>query len=147
VQRPPEVDRATLLIDAGRAVLRAASEGDPSDLEAALAQLRRVLPDVPGDYDPRLYIAAQRWTYAKTVPDHPHEYLVLSSSTDVTEHFRFADWLNVTGEEDRFMGRTYRYRTVDGHRYWSSPLVRPVQGPNDCILNRRTVAQPSLLDR
>jgi len=137
-----EVGRAQWLADAGRAVLAAWDNAD--DLKEAMEELRAVLPDVPADYDPRPYIARQRWTFAKTVPKHPHEYLLISASSDHAEHLRFMDWVNQTGEDGTFMGRRYRYRTVEGHTYWTSGLIRPKAGPNDTILNRRRAPETEL---
>jgi hypothetical protein len=113
---------------AGRRVL-----ADPGD-EAALVLLRDVLPaDPPEDYDPRPYIEANEWTYARTRPQNPHEYLLLHKSTDWREHLRFLRWIRVHGEVERWLDRRdYPYRTVDGWRYWSLCLVN-----DEVIINRR----------
>jgi hypothetical protein len=113
---------------AGRRVL-----ADPTD-EAAWALLRDVLPeDPPAEYDPRPFIAANTWTYARTRPDNPHEYLLLHKSTDWREHLRFVRWLRVHGEVERWVDRRpYPYREVDGWRYWTLCLVN-----DEVILNRR----------
>ena len=60
------------------------------------------------EYDPEPFIRANRWTFAKTVPEHPHEYLVSNLSTDPDEHFRVVRWVNAHGEPGRytFGGRT-----------------------------------------
>jgi hypothetical protein len=121
--------RALLLASAGRAVLRAWDGNDEAGLAEAMIELRSVLPTVPEDYDPRPYIAAQTWTFAKTMPTHPHEYCMLKGSTDWQEHLRFADWVRFYGQVERFQGRSYRYCDVDGWHYW-------VLGPNDTIINR-----------
>jgi hypothetical protein len=113
---------------AGRRVL-----ADPGD-EAALALLREVLPeDPPADFDPRPFIEANTWTYARTRPDNPHEYLLIHKATSWREHLRFLRWLVVHGEVERWVDRKdYPYATVDGWRYWSLWAVN-----DEVILNRR----------
>jgi hypothetical protein len=127
--------RALLLASAGRSVLKAWDDGDEAALAEAIAELRSVLPAVPSDYDPKPYIAAQSWVFAKTMPEHPHEYVMLRASTDWREHLRFGDWIRFSGEQERYQGRIYRYRVVDDWQYW-------VLGPNDTIINRRYVDLP-----
>jgi hypothetical protein len=86
------------------------------------------------DYDPRPYIASQTWTFARTVPQHPHEYLMMKRSSDPEEHRRFMDYLDATGEPGEFWGRTWRYVTVDEWTYWTS-------GPA-FFINRRRAEPP-----
>ena len=62
--------------------------------------------------------------------DHPHEYVVISRSSDWREHLRFLQWLRHWGELELFKGRHYPYRTVDGFRYWAMSLEHT-------IINRR----------
>lgn len=130
---------AALADFSGRMVLDAweAALEDPHDpvrveaLAVALELLRDVLPaDPPESYDPRPYIAAQEWTYAKTMPTNPHFYVVLRASNDWREHLRFLLWIRVWGFVEKFKGAKYLYRVVDEWRYWA-------MGPNDTIINRR----------
>jgi hypothetical protein len=113
---------------AGRRVL-----ADPTD-GAALALLRDVLPeDPPEDWDPRPFIEANRWTYARTMPQNPHEYLLLRKAHDWRTHLVFVRWLKVHGEIERWVDRRdYPYCTVDGWRYWTLLLVN-----DEVIINRR----------
>lgn len=112
-------------------------EGDAVDeLTAAVKLLGEVVVlDVPEEYDPRPYIAASEWTYARTMPQHPHEYVVLRKSVDWREHLRFLRWIRVWGERELYKGTYYLYRVVDEWRYWA-------MGPNDTILNRRKEPTP-----
>jgi hypothetical protein len=135
----PELERGlksghlvTILSVAARRVLKAIDSGH--DYDAAVALLRDVLPNPPADYDPRPYVAAQAWTFAKTMPDNPHEYVLIRKSTDWRAHLCVLSWLRAHGEVEKFMGRTYRFRTVDDHHYW-------VLGPSDTIINRRKAPQ------
>jgi hypothetical protein len=126
---------ADIVAAAGRRLLEAIDSPE-CDHDTAVALLRDVLPDPPEDYDPRPFIAANTWTYAKT-SEHPHEYLLLRNSADWREHLRFLRWLRVFGEVERWLdGHRYRYRLVDGWRYWA------MFSPNDTILNRRREPTP-----
>ena len=61
-------------------------------LIAAMDDLRRLVPRPPRDCDPRPYIAANRWVFARTMPENPHEYVVLAHSSDPYEHLMFVEW-------------------------------------------------------
>jgi hypothetical protein len=119
---------------AGRRVLAAWEGQDAEALAEALALLRDVLPvDPPADYDPSPFIEANVWHYARTMPDRPHEYLVIHKSTDWREHLVFKRWLEVHGEVERWRDRRdYPYRTIGPFRYWSLGFVN-----DELILNRR----------
>jgi hypothetical protein len=124
---------AGILSVAGRRVLKAIPDELAED--PAVALLRDVLPNPPESYDPRPYIEANTWVFARTMPENPHEYVMLRASTDWREHLRFLRWLRVYGEVERWLdGRRYRYRIVDGWRYWA------MWSPNDTILNREVAS-------
>jgi hypothetical protein len=76
------------------------------------------------DYDPRPFIRANTWTFAKSVPSHPHEYLVGTRATDPDAFAELCAWINRTGTRAPFTfgGRThtYAYATVDEWVYWVS---------------------------
>jgi hypothetical protein len=89
------------------------------------------------DYDPRAFIAANEWAFARTVPDAPHWYLIAERSTDPDQHCQMVEWVNRTGLPGTFQGNRYRYaRMDDGFEYWVSraPLWSESRAP---ILNRR----------
>jgi hypothetical protein len=115
---------AELLIVAGRRVL-AGEDG-------ALQLLADVLGgDPPHDYDPTQYIQANQWTYARTMPENPHEYLLIHRSSDWREHLRFVRFIRLHGFQERLGREMYRYSTPgDGWRYWCSNAY-------EAILNRR----------
>lgn len=119
---------ALIVATAARLLLAAGDAG--TDLGEALERLRLSLP-VVGDARP--YIASQEWTFARTMPDRPHWYVLLRRSTDWAEHLRMLLWLR-SGELEMFHGHPYRYRTVDDFRYWA-------MGPNDTIINRRRATE------
>jgi hypothetical protein len=93
-------------------------------------------------YDPRQFIRANLWTYAKSVPEHPHEYLPAQRATDPDEFRRFCQWVNRAGEPGTFTfaGRThtYRYSQVDERLYWVS---RSPWG-SSLLVNRRLASPP-----
>jgi hypothetical protein len=134
-----KADLAGLADFAVRRFLRAwdLALGDPDNDEvleefhAALALVNDVIVvHVPFDYDPRPFIAANTWVYAKTMPKNPHEYVVLRAATDWREQLRFGRWIRHWGETERFDGRPYKYMDVDDHHYW-------VMSINDTIINRK----------
>lgn len=59
-------------------------------------------------YDPRPYIASQRWVYARTVPTHAHEYVVPEQSSDPAGHYAMVKWINRTGTPRSFAGKRYK---------------------------------------
>ncbi len=76
--------------------------------------------EVPDDYDPRPYIAAQTWVYARTVPDNPHEYLLAERTTDPDGHALMIAWVAQTGAPGTYANTRYRYAQVDDWVYWVS---------------------------
>lgn len=70
----------------------------------------------------RALMAACRWTYAKTVPEHPHEYC-LRAWLEPKEQIEF-DWLAGLiaqhGYPGRFWSATWTYLDVDEHKIWQS---------------------------
>lgn len=122
---------ALILRRAAQDALDAHRAKDRSRLAAAMVELGRVLPDPPEDYDPRPYIAAHEWRFARTRPQNPHWYVLLVESADPYDHLRFLEWIRRHGDIEVHQGKQYRYQEVDGWRYWAL-------GPNDTILNRRS---------
>jgi hypothetical protein len=83
------------------------------------------------------YLAAHPWTYAKTVPEDPHEYLLIHRSADPWMHLRVIRYIRETGERRKWRhprgagSGTYAYWAPgDGWEYW--PL-----GDSETVLNRR----------
>jgi hypothetical protein len=119
-----------------------AATNDPQRLEEAIEGLRLVLPDalpLSDRTNPRRYLEGQPFRGASTVPDAPHEYLLLSRATDPVRHLRLIDLIRRTGEPGRFRNATYAYRLWGNWVYWASPPVNWGRNPPilDSILNRR----------
>ena len=87
-------------------------------------------------FDPRPLIERATWTFAKTVPDKPHEYAVEAHYPDDPDFRAFAELIESEGYRAAFEGIAYRYLRVDDHVYWTSrSLWTPGQN-----LNRRPFA-------
>ena len=71
--------------------------------------------------DARRYVGSQRWKYASTMPNNPHEYQLLRVSTDQATHLQMVDWLR-EGKEELYYGHgPFYYQTIDGQLYWAGP--------------------------
>ena len=93
----------------------------------------------------RDYCARQRWKPAATMPQWPHEYVLLNPgrqpghSTDPWTHLRVVAFIRVRGQRRWFAPsrRTHSYwQPGDGTEVWT---LRPV----DTILNRQHVEGPA----
>jgi hypothetical protein len=76
-----------------------------------------------------------QFTYAKTVPEHPHEYLVRSwVAPELHPNFdRFCRLVAKHGYRATFWNQTWVYLDVDGWHYWES---KSWFGEGGKILNR-----------
>jgi hypothetical protein len=95
-----------------------------SAVEPAVGELERA----------RAFIGICRWSYAKTVPEHPHEYCLRTwlSPLQRVEFGWFADLIAHHGYTGRFWGQSWRYLDVGDHKYWKS---RTING-SGAIVNR-----------
>ena len=88
----------------------------------------------------RALIAVCRWTYAKTVPEAPHEYCLRAWLSP--EHQADFDWFVALVAEHGYRGRFWRqqwvYLDVDDRRYWES---RTLDG-SGAIINRARREEP-----
>jgi hypothetical protein len=79
--------------------------------------------DEPEHFDVETWIASQTWTYAKSVPDWPHEYVVHPGGDRPDWRAMMAtiarDGWRATFAGD---GRTYRYLQVGSYDLWTSRL-------------------------
>ena len=97
-------------------------------------------PEEPEDFDPRPYIEAATWRFAKSEPVHRHWYVVAAESPDLDAHFAFRRLIAKRGRREHFAGYgdrdpevgpgVWKYLRVDEFDYWCS-------GPKGSILNRR----------
>ena len=134
---------AAILEVAARRVLHAADEArtNPDDPELqhnlgeALVLLADCCPEADEQFDPVPYIESQTWTFARTVPQRPHEYVHVSKTSDWRMHLKFVRWLRTWGEMERYGNALWPYRTVGEWRYWAG------SDPNWTIINRRRAAE------
>ena len=82
------------------------------------------------------YVESQEWTTARTVPEDPHQYLLLRASTDPWTHLRMIRYIGAAGERRLWpRDRTwYSYWRSAGHEYWGMPRE------SETLINRRVVA-------
>ena len=87
----------------------------------------------------RALIAVCRWTYAKTVPEAPHECCLRAWLSP--DHQADFDWFVAViaehGYRGQFWGREWVYLDVDDRRYWES---RTLDGTG---INRAHLDEPS----
>ena len=81
----------------------------------------------------REYVAEVRWTFAKTMPKHPHEYTVRQHRRDLEHLFvSFAEIIRRYGYVRKWAGRAYVYLDLDGFSYWT--MGNPID--ETTIINR-----------
>ena len=77
------------------------------------------------------FIEAVRWTYAKTMPQWPHHYIVRNNSNEGL-FVRLAEHIRKFGYEGRFYDKAITYFDHDGLVYWT--MGSPVD--ETTIINR-----------
>lgn len=85
----------------------------------------------PFSEDLRRFIGAERWKFAATLPDWPHEYLV-RERVDRTLFERVVRHIRSNGYEGRFYEREVRYYEEEALVYWT--IGAPVE--QTVIINR-----------
>lgn len=70
-------------------------------------------------FDPHAFVASQQWTFAKTMPQNPHEYIVRGKGNDPEDFDAFVKTIR-TGEKRVWGRKIYIYwKDQDGMRYWT----------------------------
>ncbi|MBK8467562.1 MAG: hypothetical protein IPL32_17235 [Chloracidobacterium sp.] len=64
------------------------------------------------------FIGSEQWTFAKTMPEWPHEYLV-RNRVDENLFMRFARHIWDHGYQGRFYDMRLTYYAYDGRVYWT----------------------------
>lgn len=98
------------------------------------------------EFDPdwmRAFIARNQWVYAKTMPEHPHEYATRKRVANDADFDRFVLMLRAHGYRRRFFKNVYTSLDLDHWTYWTmgASLYTPAGLPYTIIINR-TVAAP-----
>lgn len=83
----------------------------------------------------RLFIASNTWTFAKTMPQWPHWYVVRQKCSDEAEFLRAVEFIREHGQARKFGKHTFIYLDVDDFTYWT--LGAPVGATT--IINRARI--------
>ena len=87
-------------------------------------------PDILPE-DLRKFVSEVKWTYAKTMPQWPHEYIV-RERVDEDLFVRLVQHIRANGYEDKFYRNSLTYFDYDGMVYWT--MGAPVE--KTTIINR-----------
>ena len=79
----------------------------------------------------RRFVDEEKWTFAKTMPEWPHEYLV-RDRVDEELFEELIHHIRAHGADQRFYGRRHRYFEEAGKLYWT--MGAPVE--ETVIINR-----------
>jgi len=77
------------------------------------------------------FVGSVRWTYAKTMPKWPHEYIV-RDRVDEELFERFVKHIRNKGYEGRFYSKPITYYDHEGMTYWT--MGAPIE--ETIIINR-----------
>lgn len=67
----------------------------------------------------RAFIAAHDWTFAKTMPQNPHWYVVRNKCRDEAEFVAVVLYIREHGRRVKYQKSWYTHLDVDGHHYWT----------------------------
>lgn len=72
----------------------------------------------------RSFVQESKWTYAKTMPQTPHEYTLRRDAKDEVLFERVVNHIRQVGYQQKWGAITYTYLDIDGWQYWTmgSPL-------------------------
>ena len=78
------------------------------------------------------FIKNNSWRFAKTMPEHPHWYVVKESCSDPKAFEQVAIFIRRYGFDRYFFEMLLRYLLIDGYEYWTmgSPIAETI------IINR-----------
>ncbi len=96
-------------------------------------------PRLPTDL--RGFVDAETWTYAKTMPEWPHEYLV-RHRVDGDLFEALVRHIREHGHDGHFYNRVLTYFLEDGQQYWT--MGEPIE---DTIIINRCLEQDSFENR
>jgi hypothetical protein len=69
--------------------------------------------------DMRDFIAAHTWTFAKSMPQMPHFYVVRDKCRADDEFVQAVTFIRKYGVPRPFFRKTYIYLDIDGWSYWT----------------------------
>jgi hypothetical protein len=82
----------------------------------------------------RALVAASSWTFAKSMPDAPHSYVVRAEGMGNEDFVRFATTIIHRGYVAKFGRTPFHYLDLDGFQYWAGAVGFPMRRTR--ILNR-----------
>ena len=65
------------------------------------------------------FVQAHAWTYAKTMPQWPHEYVVRKNVADDGAFCRFVMTIRRFGNDEPYYSKIHRYLDVGAFKYWT----------------------------
>ncbi len=65
------------------------------------------------------FVQALAWTYAKTMPQCPHEYVVRKNIADDASFCRFVMTIRRFGVDEPYYSKIHRYLDVGPFKYWT----------------------------
>ena len=71
------------------------------------------------DQEVAWFIATNRWKFAKTMAYIPHEYNVREWHDDDTDFVRFVMHIRLSGYDQNFYSKVYRYLDFGPYQYWT----------------------------
>jgi hypothetical protein len=81
------------------------------------------------------FIEENKWTFAKSMSDIPHWYIVKQKCTSSFLFEEFVKYIRSNGYEEAFYSKTFVYCNVGEYKYWTmgSPLEKTI------IINRALI--------
>ena len=84
-------------------------------------------PDLAADPEfLREFIASQKWTFAKTMPQWPHWYVVRGKGPSEEDFAKFVHHIRAFGYDEQWHTLNNRYLDFDGYKYWTMGFVYSV---------------------
>jgi hypothetical protein len=83
---------------------------------------------MPDDVEPRIemsveelieFVRTSAWTFAKTMPQQPHEYTLRAKAADEKLFERVVLYIRKAGYQGSYGSATYTYLDIDGWKYWT----------------------------
>lgn len=64
-------------------------------------------------------ISSLNWKFAKTMPEIPHEYIVIDDYPEKSDSIReFIQEIENDGYTSSFFDKEYKYFDINGYKYW-----------------------------
>jgi hypothetical protein len=67
----------------------------------------------------REFVRTSPWTFARTMPEIPHEYTLRKNAPDAKLFERVVLHIRQAGYKGTFASATYTYLDIDGWKYWT----------------------------